>query len=140
MGRLVDLTGKEEIAGPQVCRSNPGLNGLARRARHLELDGLSGLLLHDFGAGGYPLAVGHIAYPKLDKVTGPELAVYTEVEEREVANTTLELETDPDGPNFLQPERCLLAYELSLVPRLAIASRSCYCSRKRRPSWRSSRK
>lgn len=63
-----------------MCRSNPSLNGLARRARHLELDWLSGLLLHHLGAGGYPLAVGHVAYPKLDKVTGPELAVDTEVE------------------------------------------------------------
>jgi hypothetical protein len=39
-----------------------------------------GLLLHDDGAGGDPIAVGDIADPKLHEIAATQLAVYGQIE------------------------------------------------------------
>jgi hypothetical protein len=48
---------EQEISSIQLCRSDPRLDSQPRRACHLELNRLPGLLLHHLRAGGHALAI-----------------------------------------------------------------------------------
>ena len=54
-----------------------------------------------------------------DHFAGPRFAVDSQVEESEFAHPVLYLKTDSECPGVPELERCLLAYELALVPWLA---------------------
>ena len=42
------------------------------------------------------------------------------IDPAQLANPALHLQPDPQGPDVLELERCLLPNELALVPRLAV--------------------
>jgi hypothetical protein len=76
------------------------------------------LLLHDDHAASNAISVADISHSQLYEITGPKLAIETEVEEREFALAMGELKAYANSPDFLQPEGCLLTDNLSLVPGL----------------------
>jgi hypothetical protein len=82
------------------------------------------LLLHDGGSRGNLVSMADVAHPEFDEVAAPELAVYTEIEQRQFANAVRHLQANSKCPDVLEFERRLLSDDLSLVPRLAM---SCGC-------------
>jgi hypothetical protein len=55
-----------------------------------------------------------------DEVTASKLAIDSKVEESKLAHSVPHLETDPECPDVLELEWCLLADDLALVPWLAM--------------------
>lgn len=76
----MDATREKEVAGFQFGSRDPCGQALSRSFRQLELYRLLRFLLHDDGSGTDPPAIGDVAQSKLDKVTAPELAVYSKIE------------------------------------------------------------
>ena len=64
--------------------------------------------------------VRDIADTQLHEITGSELAVDGKVEQCEFPSPLAELQSNANGPYFLEFERRLLADELALVPRLVM--------------------
>jgi hypothetical protein len=60
---------------------------------------------------------GDVLDPQGDDVAAPQLAVYREVEHRQIPQAAVHLELGPDRPNVLDPQRRLRADHFSLVPR-----------------------
>lgn len=61
-----------------------------------------------------------VAHPEFDEVAAPELAVYTEIEQRQFANAVRHLQANSKCPDVLEFERRLLTDDLALVPRLTM--------------------
>jgi hypothetical protein len=55
---------------------------------------------------------------QLEQIAGPQLAVDTEIEQRQFPLSAKDLKPDADSPNFLQFERGFLTNKFALVPRL----------------------
>jgi len=51
----------------------------------------------------------YIPDPNPDEVAGAQLAVYGEIEQREIANPSSDLQADTDGPDLVSFQRRLLA-------------------------------
>jgi hypothetical protein len=66
--------------------------------------------------------VADIADAQFHQITGAQLAVDAEVEQRQLPGSVRQLQADPDGPDFLRLQRGLLTDELALVP-----GRACVC-------------
>src|SRR3981081_4222426 len=98
---------------------NPRGYRRACRLRDLELYRSAGFLLKDEGAGRHALAVADVAYPQLHEIARTELAIGRAIEEGEISASTGNLKSYANRPYLLEFEWRLLAYELSLVPRLA---------------------
>jgi hypothetical protein len=96
------------------------LHGITRCRRDLELNGSLRLVLDYDGPRGDLVAVADVADPERHEVASAKLAVDAQVEERELAYSTLHLKTNSKGPYVLELERSLLTDELALVPRLAM--------------------
>jgi hypothetical protein len=75
-----------------------------------------GLALLNACATGHGTAQRDIGDPQADQVTGAQLAVDGEVEQRPFAGPVLQLRLHPDGPDFWPLERRLLAAESAFVP------------------------
>ena len=56
-----------------------------------------------------------------NEVASTQLAVNTQVKQRELAYPVLHLEADAERPDVLELERSLLPDDLALVPRLAMS-------------------
>src|ERR1700686_5671784 len=97
---------------------NPRRFRRACRLRNLELYRSAGFLLKDEGAGRHALAVADVAYPQLHEIARTELAIDSQVEEGEISTWTGNMKSYANRPYLLKFEWRLLAYELSLVPRL----------------------
>ena len=79
----------------------------ARHLRQLEPDGPASLSLSDIGAIN-GVAIGcHIIDPERDEIATPQLAVDRQVEQRQVARATLQLQLGPDQPHVPWPQRWL---------------------------------
>jgi hypothetical protein len=76
-------------------------------------------LLKDEGTGRDALAVADVAYPQLHEIARTELATDSYIEEDEISTSAGNLKSYANRPYLLEFEWCLLAYELSLVTRLA---------------------
>jgi hypothetical protein len=73
------------------------------------------LLQHDRPRGDV-IAVTDVAHAQLHEITGAQLAIDAQVEQCKLPGPAVHLQPDPDGPDFLQLERCFLADELAFVP------------------------
>ncbi|MBA3507265.1 MAG: hypothetical protein H0T80_15995 [Betaproteobacteria bacterium] len=66
------------------------------------------------------LAVAYITHAQLHQVAGAQFAVDAQVEQRQFPQPPLHLQADPDSPDLLELEWCLLTDELALVPSLVV--------------------
>src|SRR5450432_3508176 len=115
----MDATRKKIVLGFQFRIGNPRGHRRACRLSNLELDWSAGFLLKNEGAGRHALAVADVAYPQLHEIARTELAINSRIEEGEISTSTGNLKSYANRPYLLEFEWRLLAYELSLVPRLA---------------------
>ena len=96
------------------------VNSLPSCLRHLELDGLTSLLLPD-GRSVSGRAIGcHIFNSQPDQVTGAQLAVDGEIEHRQLAHEAVELQVGTNGPDLFRFQGRFLSNELAFVPGLAV--------------------
>jgi len=58
----------------------------------------------------------NVVDPKTNEIAAAQLAVDSEVEQRQIAFGLLHLKPDPNGPDLLRPERTLLTDKATLVP------------------------
>ena len=91
MRRVVDPAWKDEVVGPQSGLLDPLLHGFARGRGDLELHWTLGLVLHDHGAGGHLVAVADVPDLQTHEMAASQLAVDSQVEEREFPHPTLHL-------------------------------------------------
>ena len=115
----MDAAWKKIVLCFQFRMGNPRGYRRACRLRNLELYRSAGFLLKDEGAGRHALAVADVAYPQLHEIARTELAIDSQIEEGEISTSTGNLKSYANRPYLLEFEWRLLAYELSLVPRLA---------------------
>jgi len=69
----------------EVCCVYPLVDCLTRQISDLELDRSLGLLLHDHRSPCDLATVGHVENAKLHQITGTELGIDRQVEQRQVA-------------------------------------------------------
>ena len=119
MRLIVDAA--RETAGASICRSRaqPILQRGSSLFRDLELNRPTGLVLDDGRPGSHMAADGDIVNPKADEIAAKQLAVDSEVEQRQVPFAVLDLKSDANGLDLFRPKRALLADERALVPRHA---------------------
>jgi len=118
--RIVNAAWEHIVLGLQSRDLDPFLNGVTSRGRDFELDRTLGLVLHDDRPRCHLIAVANVPDLECNEVTSAELAVNSQVEQREFAYPVLHLETDSECPDILCLERRLLADDLALVPWLAM--------------------
>ena len=74
-------------------------------------------MLHDDRSCTDPLAVTEISDLQLEQIAGPQLAVDTEIEQRQFPLSAKNLKPDADSPNFPVFQRGFLTNKFALVPR-----------------------
>jgi hypothetical protein len=84
------------------------------------LNGTLGFLLHHDRSCGNAVAMRDIPNPQLDQVARSQLAIDGQIEQRQVSAVVGKLQSNPDSPDVLELERCLLTDELAFVPRFAV--------------------
>jgi hypothetical protein len=62
-------------------------------------------------------ALNHVVNAKPDQIAPPQLAIDSEVEQREFSRSMIQLQPNPDSPDLLQSKRGLLAEQLTFVSR-----------------------
>jgi hypothetical protein len=65
-----------------------------------------------------PLVVAEISNLQLEQISGPQLAVDTEIEERQFSLSAKDLKPDADSPDLFKFEWCFLTNKFALVPSL----------------------
>src|SRR5208337_4350443 len=109
MRRRQHAARKEELLRLQMGRRDPGSDRVPRLLGDLKLHRSLRLLLHDNRAWSDMNALDHITNAKPDQVASAQLAVDGEVEQREFTSSMIELQSNPDGPDFFQLKGRLLA-------------------------------
>src|SRR4051794_6853145 len=104
----MDSAGKHEVVGPQSRLLDPSLHGIAGSRCDLELHGALSLVLHHHGPSSDLLAVADVPDLEADEVAAAQLAIDSQVEERELAHPAFHLEANTKCPDVLDLERCLL--------------------------------
>ncbi len=79
------------------------------RLGDLELHRPLRLLLKDDRALGDMVAMGNVPHPKSNQVACSQLAVDRQVEQGQIADSSLKLQSNSDGPDVSKPQGCLLA-------------------------------
>ena len=64
-----------------------------------------GLLLHDNRARGYMTALHDVLHAKSHQVAPAQLAIDCEIEKRKLAGSMIQLQANPDRPDFFQLQR-----------------------------------
>ena len=100
MFRIVEAAPEQKVIGGQPGLFDPLGNRLPGVFGNLELDRLMSLLLHDYRAGLHLAAVGDIGNPQFEQITASELAVYRQIEQRQVTGLSGQLEASSDRPDL----------------------------------------
>jgi hypothetical protein len=74
-------------------------------------------MLHDHGARQNCLALGEVQNTQAYQVTATQLAVYSEIEQHQIADLFGDLEPYSDRSDLFELQRRLLANEPAFVPR-----------------------
>jgi hypothetical protein len=114
--RAIDATRKQVVALGQLHRLKPFPDRLAGPRGNLESHRAFGLALPDRCARQDFAATRDVGHTQGQQVTGPELAVDGQVEQRKIPTIAYGLQTHSDGPDFLHGEWRFLASQLDLVP------------------------
>jgi hypothetical protein len=78
------------------------------------------LALENHGSGAHPPAADEVADPDFDDVAAAQLAVDGKIKHRAVAQASLAIEPEADGPDLLRLEGSLCAELSTRVPRLLL--------------------
>ena len=77
-------------------------------------------MLHHHRARRHLVTVANVSTLEIDGAEAAQLAVDSQVEERELSDTVLHLKAYTKRPDILELERCLLADDLAFVPWFAV--------------------
>ena len=66
--------------------------------------------------------MAYVANAQPHEIASTQFAVDAEIEQGEFSQAALHLQANPDAPNRLQLERCLLPDQLALVPRVVMTN------------------
>jgi hypothetical protein len=111
---------EQKVVGLECGFGDPRGEGVAGRLGQLELHRPLRLVLHHHRPVQDLIAVGDIAHPKAHQVAAAQLAVHGEIEQRQLPDPVVRLQTNAYRPDVLELERGLLANQLALVPRLVM--------------------
>src|SRR5437868_4731215 len=100
-----------------MCHGHPCRDGVPCLLGYLELHRPLGLLLHDDCASRDLTAMEDIVDTQPDQIAATQLAIDGEVEKCKFSGSMIQLQANPDRPDFLQLQRGLLAEQFALVPR-----------------------
>ena len=96
---------------------DPGCDRLPSLLGDLELHWPVRLVLHDHGARQDCLALGDIQDAQAHQITATQLAINSEVEQRQITSFFGKLEPYSDGPDLFEFQRSFLINEPAFVPR-----------------------
>jgi hypothetical protein len=116
MRLIVDAARKDLKASICRARIQPVLQRTPGLFRDLELNRTAGLVLDDRCSISHATAGGDVVDPKAEEIAAAQLAVDGEIEHRQIAFATLNLKSDPNGPDLFRPKGTLLANETAFVP------------------------
>ena len=105
----MQTAGKQVRAAVQASVCNPRLNCRPRLLRDLELHGALSLLLKNNGPTRNIVAVRDISDAQFYQVACSQLAVDRQIEQGQIADSSLKLQSNSDGPDVSKPQGCLLA-------------------------------
>lgn len=111
------VTREQKLIRAEPRFLDPGRDGIPGLVRELKSDGASGLMLDNRGTRLYITAVSDVADTQADEIAPAALAVDCQVKEREIPNTSLQLQGHADCPDFMELERWLWRDDSALVPR-----------------------
>ncbi len=119
----MNSAGKQEVVRLQPSIFDPRLQGISGGCRDFELDWPLGLVLHDDGAGRHLVAMAHISDTKSHPRSLLSIPRLRSASSRMRPSIWM---AGTQCPDVLGLERCLLADDLALVPRLTMSGVS-YC-------------
>ena len=111
--------GKQKILDPEIRPSDPRSQCIARLLGDFRLNGTMGFLLHHNRSSGNAVTMRDIPNPQLDQVARSQFAIDRQFEQRQVPSAIRKLQSNPESPDVLEFEGCLLTNEFAFVPRLA---------------------
>jgi len=114
-----DMDAHPTLTAP--CLLDPRLQGVPGSLGDFELRWALRCVLHDDGARRQLIAMTGITDLGGDEVAAAKLAVHAQVEEGQRTNTVFHLKANPERPDILELERCLLADDLAFAPWLAMS-------------------
>ena len=114
--RFVFSAGEQVIVLSQAGLCDPGRHSRSGGFGDFELDVALRLALEDYCPVQKTLSVGDITDAQGHQIAATQLAVDGEIKQAKVTDLGRQLQTNPDGPDFLQLERTFLADDLALVP------------------------
>src|SRR6516225_4415493 len=113
--------GKEVLTRLLVGGSDVVVDCLTGLLGHPEPDRLAGLLLaHRRAIDG--VSVRRHIHLEADDVAASQLAIDGQIEHREIAHSSFDLQFVPNRPNVFGPKRRLCACQFALIPGLAARS------------------
>lgn len=101
MGTTVQPACKEIFASEHLSAANPIPDGIARVFRDFKLHRSAGLALDDRDTIAHSVSDNEINDLQPDQITGSQLAVYRQVEQRQIAHIASEFEPGADCPDLL---------------------------------------
>src|SRR5437016_4422315 len=118
MRRLRQPAWKEELIGLQMRVCDPGRDRVPRLFGDLKLNRSLGLLLHDNRARSNVTALYHVVHmePDPNRTHVTRTLLDREIEQRDLSASMIELQSNPDGPDFFQLQWRLLTERLPFVP------------------------
>ena len=93
---------KSEIAKCAASKFEPSQNTASTWFKKFELNWLASLLLDDDCARPDPAAADQVADLDLHDVTTAQFAIYSQVEQRAIAQPMFAVEPESDSPNLLR--------------------------------------
>ncbi len=118
MSGLVNPARKCKVVESAASPFKPSEDARPGRLKKLELHRSPGFALDNDRPGPNPTAADEVARPDLDDVAAAQLTINGEVKHGSVANSTVMVEPEPDGPDLLRFEGALRAEFPTCVPRL----------------------
>ena len=91
-------------------------NGVSCLLSDFKLDRRLCFLLHDHCPTRHSTAMGDIRYADLYQITGSQLAINGKIKQCNIAMAFINLQPNPNSPNFLQFQWRLLTDEFAFVP------------------------
>jgi hypothetical protein len=113
---LATTTGKQPLFRFPLGRRQIGIHGVSGLLGDLEPDGPTRLSLLDSSSLDRVSVWSYVLEAEPYQITSAELAVYSEVEESQVAESTIELQARAYRPDMLWLERWLCTNKLAFVP------------------------
>ena len=92
--------GKDVVVRTKFCLFDPQGERITSGFSDFKLDRSAGFLLHHNSPRRNVIAVTDVAHLELDQVACAKFAIYPKIEQRELPEPVLQLQTDPDSPDF----------------------------------------